>query len=92
MFHSWRSHRGTSHRAGAAAAPLAGGAARKGTWLGAEWDVLPAGWGIWERLEKSFERRVDLLYIGRVQLLELVKTKPDTVDLFVFVDKASGVV
>ncbi|KAM7040273.1 hydrocephalus-inducing protein homolog [Acridotheres tristis] len=82
---------GTSHGVGSVAAPLAGEAARKGPWLGAEWDVLPAGGDICERLENSFEKRFDFLYIGWLQLLELVKASPDTVDSFVFVDKASGV-
>lgn len=59
---------------------------------GAEWDVLLAGGGIWERPENSFKKRIDFLYIGWIQLLELLKASPDTVDLFLFVDKASGVV
>lgn len=80
LFHYWRLHGGTRHRAGAGAAALAGGAARKGACLGAEWHVLPAGGGIWESLENSFEKRFDLLCIGWLQLLELVKAKPDAVD------------
>lgn len=78
---SWSCSSGRRSRAGAAG---------KGTWLGAEGSVLPAGGGIWERLEKSIEKRFDLLHTGRVELVELGKASPDTVDLFVSVDEASG--
>lgn len=43
-------------------------------------------------LKTALKRDFTFLYIGWVQLLELGKAKPETVDVFVFVVKALGVV